>query len=141
MKFSATLHLLSRKTSTTTSNPRVEWAYGKYDHPDVGLRAGRLALPGFCAVGLSERRLLDDAGARPGGSLRPAADFAFNGVDALWRTQANPLALTVQPFAGRSNIHARFSDPQATRAEGDATVYGMNLVGQWDDWSLRIARH
>lgn len=47
-KFSATLHLLSKKNEHNNFNPRVEWAYGKYDlTPDVSLRAGRLALPGF----------------------------------------------------------------------------------------------
>lgn len=45
-KFSATLHLLSKKNVNNNFNPRVEWAYGKYDlTPDVSLRAGRLALP------------------------------------------------------------------------------------------------
>lgn len=140
-KFSATLHLLSKKNEHNNFNPRVEWAYGKYDlTPDVSLRAGRLALPGFV---LSDYLNVGYSMTPVRGPVEVYAQLPishFNGVDALWRTQAGPLALTVQPFAGRSNIHARFSDPQATRAEGDATVYGMNLVGQWDDWSLRIGR-
>lgn len=138
---SATVHVLSKKNVNNNFNPRVEWAYGKYDlTPNLSVRAGRLALPGFVLsdylnVGYSMTPV-----------RAPVEVYAqlpishFNGVDALWRTKAGPMELTVQPFVGRSNIHARFSDPQATRAEGDANVYGMNLVGQWDDWSVRLGR-
>ena len=64
-KFSATLHLLSKKNEQQLQPARGMGLRQIRPHPDVSLRAGRLALPGFCAVGLSERGLLDDAGARP----------------------------------------------------------------------------
>lgn len=140
-KLSATLHLLSKKNMNNNFNPRVEWAYGKYEiNPDLSVRAGRLALPGFMLsdylnVGYSMTTV-----------RAPVEVYAqlpisnFNGVDAIWRTQMGGIGLTLQPFAGRSGIHARFSDAEGTRAHGDASLYGMNLVGQWDDWTMRVGR-
>lgn len=140
-KLTGTVHLLSKKNVNNNFNPRVEWAYGKYDiNPDVSVRVGRLALPGFMLsdylnVGYSMTTV-----------RAPVEVYAqlpishFNGADALWRTQLGGVGLTFQPFLGRSKIHARFSDAQATRADGDASLYGVNAVGQWEDWTVRLGR-
>lgn len=140
-QISGTLHLLSRQNVDNGYTPTVEWAYGKYQiAPALTLRAGRLALPAFAYsdyinVGYAQPFLR--APVEVYGQLPIAS---FDGADAVWKTQAGGFGLTVQPFAGHSRIEARFSDTAGTRADGEADLFGMNVVAQKGDWSFRVGR-
>lgn len=135
---SGTLHVLSQQNVNGTFGPRVEWAYLNYKaSPNLEVRAGRLGLPAFLASDYLNVNYSMTAVRGPVEVYSQLPISHFDGVDLLWRTKVGSANVTVQPLAGHSDFQARFSDAAGTLADGKADVYGMNVVTELGDWTMR----
>jgi hypothetical protein len=138
--FSATISALAQQHTNNTYAPRVEWAYLNFKpQSNLELRVGRLGLPAFLS---SDYLNVNYAMTGVRGPVEVYSQLPishFDGVDALWRTKLGSANVTLQPIFGRSKFGATFSDSPvaATQAVGSADVYGLNVLGELGDWTLR----
>lgn len=135
---SATVNGIAQHNVNNTMSPRIEWAYADYKlSPNLEIRAGRLGLPAFLASDYLNVNYTMTAVRGPVEVYSQLPISHFDGVDALWRTKAGNVNLTVQPMLGHSDFKATFSDAAGTIARGKTDVYGMNVVGELGNWTLR----
>lgn len=136
---SATVTAIARHNANNSFGPRLEWAYVDYRvMPNLELRAGRLGLPAFSASDYLNVNYSMTSVRGPVEVYSQLPISNFDGVDALWRTKAMGVNMTVQPIVGHSKFTARFSDAAGTKANGKTDVYGLNVTGEIGDWTLRV---
>lgn len=121
-KLTAVAQVVSEQRDNNSWTPYFEWANIKYDFtPDMSVRVGRIVLPSFI---VSDYRKIGYANhwARPPVevySMVPVTNS--DGIDAIWRLNHGNLTNTLQPFAGRKNLHF-----------GGATWEGKHVLGFTD---------
>lgn len=114
-RWSAILQLVTEQQWDGSHRPHVEWANVKYAlTPDLGVRAGRVALPVFLFSDTKVAYTLT--------SVRPATYFYSllpithsDGLDASWRSRFGDATNTLTALAGKQDFIAADGSPEGNR--------------------------
>ncbi len=131
---SLTMQAVSRHGPRSSWTPEIEWAFAKFKvTPNLDVRVGRIRPDLYM---LSDYLDVNYANpwVRPPTSVYSQIPIShIVGMDMIWRQSIGDVNLTVQPFAGQTDI--KFPDDMRLESKN---LLGIKLNAEIGEWNIRF---